>query len=223
MTELYGKAAAAPMVNPSAIGRLLQEVSWEGGANLRRYRDGGCGRENVLTAEVLQALDFLPRDAFLGGILRAAHGADAARGIAVAEIESAAVSILDEVQLNPSATDRGKQLVVQPDALIRSANAYALVELKGLRANMFGQRSWPRSTSLRREKPGVGHRWSCWSCAMARHCRSRNTVGSAWPRRSCSSSTMYWPVRSTTTSTMPTWSRASPRCLRGSPGPRSVT
>lgn len=140
MTELYGKAAAAPIVNASAIGRLLQEVSWEGGANLRRYRDGGCGRENVLTAEVLQALDFLPRDAFLGGILRASHGADAARGKAAAEIESAAVSILDEVQLNPSAPGRAEQLVVQPDALIRSANAYTLVELKGLRANMFGQR-----------------------------------------------------------------------------------
>ena len=54
----------------SAIDRLLDELSWEG--NARKYRGGGRGLENVLTAEVFQALDFLPRDAFLGAVLRGA-------------------------------------------------------------------------------------------------------------------------------------------------------
>ncbi|MBA3250407.1 MAG: hypothetical protein H0T66_08930 [Geodermatophilaceae bacterium] len=139
----------------------------------------------MLTAEVLQALDFLPRDAFLGGVLRAAHGADAARRRAAEEIESAAVSILDEVRLNPSATARGKQLVVQPDALIRSANAYTLVELKGLRANSFGPRQLAKQyvTAVReaegrspaRRRPG-------------RRCRPRPRLrrdGRAHPRGVC--------------------------------------
>ncbi|MGI8702227.1 MAG: hypothetical protein ACR2JU_13670 [Nocardioidaceae bacterium] len=122
------------------IGRLLQEVSWSSGAGLRRYRDGGCGLENVPTSEVIQALDFLPRELFLGAVLGAAHGATTARGVAIREIEAAEVSILDETQLNPRATDRGKQLIVQPDCLIRSAGSYTLVEVKGLRANSFGER-----------------------------------------------------------------------------------
>jgi hypothetical protein len=42
--------------NASVLGRLLEEISWEG-ASVRRYRDGGRGHENVLTAEVLTALD----------------------------------------------------------------------------------------------------------------------------------------------------------------------
>ena len=51
----------------SAVRRLLDELSWEG--NARRYRDGGLGLENVVTTEVFQALDFLPRQAFLGRVL----------------------------------------------------------------------------------------------------------------------------------------------------------
>ena len=57
-------------VSPSITGRLLEEISWEG--NARRYRRGGQGRENVLTAEVFQILDFLPRDRFLGEVIRSA-------------------------------------------------------------------------------------------------------------------------------------------------------
>ena len=46
------------------VGRLLQEISWERAIS---YRAGGKGRENVLTAEVLMALDFLPRTHFFRG------------------------------------------------------------------------------------------------------------------------------------------------------------
>lgn len=58
-------AARAP---DSTLGRLLQELSWVG-SNIRAYRNGGLGFENVLTAEVLTVLDYLPRR----GLPRSCH------------------------------------------------------------------------------------------------------------------------------------------------------
>jgi hypothetical protein len=72
----------------SVLGRLLDEISWEG-RSVRGYRGGGRGRENVLTAEVMTALDFLPRASFLGAVLDNAQGADAARAVLASEIEEA--------------------------------------------------------------------------------------------------------------------------------------
>jgi hypothetical protein len=51
-------------VRDSVLGRLLMELSWVG-CNIRDVRDGGLGLENVLTAEALTPLDFLPRTDFL--------------------------------------------------------------------------------------------------------------------------------------------------------------
>lgn len=53
---------------PTLIGRLLHEISWEG--NARPYREGGRGRENVLTAEVFLVLDFLPAQLFSVGFFK---------------------------------------------------------------------------------------------------------------------------------------------------------
>jgi hypothetical protein len=75
----------------SAIGRLLQEVSFE---DARSYHDGGTGRENVLTVEVFQALDFLPREGFLGSVTGAAHGANRARERLIEDIENTTVEVL---------------------------------------------------------------------------------------------------------------------------------
>ncbi len=61
--------------NTSIIGRLLEEISWEG--NAAPYRRGGRGRENVLTAEVMASLDLLPRTHFLAEVLLAGHSAHA--------------------------------------------------------------------------------------------------------------------------------------------------
>jgi len=99
-----------PLKNSSVIGRLLEDISWEG-QNVRAYRKGGRGRENVLTAEVLWPLSCLPRDAFLAEVLRHAHGAEANRLSAAAEAEEADVMLLpDEIELGP------ERVVVQPDA-----------------------------------------------------------------------------------------------------------
>jgi len=58
-------AAISPNRANSAIGSLLDEITWEG--NARVYRGGGSGRENVLTTEVFWGRGLLPRRQFLAG------------------------------------------------------------------------------------------------------------------------------------------------------------
>ena len=124
--------------NASIIGRLLEEISWEG-SRVRLYRRGGLGMENVLTTEVMLPLSFLPRTRFLGEVLRSAHGADAALTEIAAEIEEAEVLVLPpELNLQPAGT------VVQPDAVIRTAGGYVLMEAKRVRAASFGPQQLAR-------------------------------------------------------------------------------
>lgn len=54
--------------NSRVIGQLLQHISWVGNT-VKAYRNGGQGFEDVLTAEVFLALDFLPRQSFLGAVI----------------------------------------------------------------------------------------------------------------------------------------------------------
>ena len=120
--------------NTTIIGRLLEEISWEG-SRVRLYRRGGRGMENVLTAEVLLPLSFLPRTHFLAEVLLAAHGAHGAktalRRIA-AQIEDSELSVLPhELKLQPAGT------VVQPDALLDTLGGYVLVEAKRIRRASF--------------------------------------------------------------------------------------
>lgn len=114
----------------SAVRALLDEISWEG--NARKYRGGGAGLENVLTTEVFQALDLLPRDDFLGRVLRAAGGADRAREHAAASVERAVVSVLPGESEHPELGLR-----VQPDVVIESGDSWVLVEAKRVRRSRF--------------------------------------------------------------------------------------
>ena len=78
----------------SALCSLSNEISWEG--NARKYRHGGPGLENVLTVEVFQALDFLPRTEFLGRIIQSADGGTPATLKTLAEqVEDLTVSLAD--------------------------------------------------------------------------------------------------------------------------------
>lgn len=117
----------------SMVGKLLEEISWERAKN---YRAGGKGRENVLTAEVLMGLDFLPREEFLGHIFRSAHGADETRSILAAEVEDLQMQFLPgDFQLR---CGNGKRhLTVQPDAIFETPNTYTLVEAKRIRYGSF--------------------------------------------------------------------------------------
>lgn len=124
--------------NSSVIGRLLEEISWDG-RNVRAYRDGGRGRENVLTAEVLWPLSCLPRGAFLAEVLCQAHGAADSRLRAAAEVEQAMVTLLpDQIELGPEA------IAVQPDATMTSPGTYVMVEAKRIRRSSFQAHQLPR-------------------------------------------------------------------------------
>jgi hypothetical protein len=126
----------------STIRRLLDEVSWEGNAS--RYRGGGLGRENVLTAEVIQALDFLPRDAFLGQqALRNARGADLARDHAASDVENLLVDVLPGDLELPAC-----QIRAQPDALLSSDHSYVFVEAKRIRTAAFQEEQLARELLL---------------------------------------------------------------------------
>jgi hypothetical protein len=119
-------------VSPSLLGRLLEEISWEG--NARHYREGGRGRENVLTAEVFQALDFLPRAAFLGRILESLLGGalDAVKVLSK-EVEQLTFSFLPgDIFL-----DKTTEFCVQPDVVIESPSVYCLVEAKRIKPGAF--------------------------------------------------------------------------------------
>lgn len=117
----------------SIVGKLLQEISWE---KARDYRKGGQGRENVLTAEVLVGLDFLPRTEFLGGVLRSAHGASEARAKVAAEAEELRLHFLPGDLRLGSGNCKG-QLFVQPDAVFETPSTYTLVEAKRIRSGSF--------------------------------------------------------------------------------------
>lgn len=124
---------------PSAIARLLEELSWGGKLGADRLRGGGRYLENVLTAEVLQALDFLPRTAFLAQIFRAASGSDRAREAHAVVAEVATVTVLPGpmacAALDPASLTG---IEIQPDSIIASPTTYALVEAKRNGSGTFG-------------------------------------------------------------------------------------
>lgn len=123
--------------NSSVLGRLLQELSWAG-AKIRDYRNGGKGYENVLTAEALQGLEFLPRRDFLGAIIAKAAGAPVARERLISEVEDAALTLLPGDQyLCRGQDNHASQLVVQPDALIQSPSTYVVLEAKRILSSSF--------------------------------------------------------------------------------------
>ena len=116
--------------NESPIGRLLEELSWEG--NARKYRAGGRGVENVLVTEVFAALDLLPRATFLGEILSAGHGAESARQAVWSEIEQV---VIDVLPYGPDLAAGGPN--IQPDLMFHAPSATVLVEAKRIRAGAF--------------------------------------------------------------------------------------
>lgn len=116
----------------SIVGKLLEEISWE---KAKDYRAGGQGRENVLTAEVLVGLDFLPRTHFLGAVIQAAQGADDARKKLSSEAEELQMHFLPG-DYSPGSGHKAK-LVVQPDAIFETPSTYTLVEAKRIRYGSF--------------------------------------------------------------------------------------
>lgn len=124
-----------PASQLSVFGSLLKELSWSG-ASIRGVREGGRHLENVLTAEVFQALDFLPRTHFLGEVLRRASGAQHRLSEVIADIETAKMKLLPGGHsLQP--TKNAKRVEVQPDVCIRAGGCLLWVEAKRVKGGSF--------------------------------------------------------------------------------------
>ena len=131
------------MTIPSIIGRLLEELSWSG-RQIISYRGGGRGFENVLSTEVLQALHFLPRSAFLVAVVSAFHdGSPATRTAFAAEAEEAEFLVLPGGGMYLQAENIPK-VEVQPDAIITTQSVYCVVEAKRIRSSSFQPRQLAR-------------------------------------------------------------------------------
>jgi hypothetical protein len=131
------------MTIPSIIGRLLEELSWTG-KQIVSYRGGGRGFENVLSTEVLQALYFLPRSAFLARVVRAFRGGSPATHTEFqAEAEQADFVVLPGGGMYLHG-DNIPKVEVQPDAIITTPSVYCLVEAKRIRSSSFQRRQLAR-------------------------------------------------------------------------------
>lgn len=120
---------------PTPLTSLLDEISYEG--NAKKYRGGGRGSENALTAEVFDALALLPRGLFLGEVIRAAQGADRAREQLMSSIEGAEVHVLPGDLTPADESGMPAPWRLQPDAIISSDSAYCLVEAKRIGGGSF--------------------------------------------------------------------------------------
>lgn len=123
--------------NSKVIGQLLQHISWVG-HTVKEYRNGGQGFEDVLTAEVFLALDFLPRQSFWGAVIEASVGADKVRTLLQQEIEQADFTLYPgNFYLCPSGRPHQKELAVQPDGVIKTPSCFGLVEAKRIKRSSF--------------------------------------------------------------------------------------
>ena len=129
----------------SALANLLKEISWEGKRTLL-YRDGGRGLENVLTVEVFQALDFLPRKEFLARVFRSAVGGSPDTLQTLAEdIEKLSVRLLPgNVDLAEGPPNGKEVLHVQPDGILESSRVYCMLEAKRIKRGAFNREQLAR-------------------------------------------------------------------------------
>lgn len=123
------------------IGRLLSEVSWAG-RTIKDYREGGAGYENVLTAEVFQLLDFLPRTEFLMEVLKSVHMQNEYKySISSTEVEAMNLDILPgNYYLKKEYTSHQTGMPVQPDGLLESNKKYIMLEAKRIKRSSFQKR-----------------------------------------------------------------------------------
>lgn len=133
----------------SPLTRVLSGVSWEGRKVNSKYRDGGRGIEEVLTAEVFQALEFLPRYPFIEEVAKhiTRLGEDQSPFIKLDELESAKfeVSPGGGLSLRPSAETHQQRIEVQFDALITTNRSNIYVEAKRIGRSSFQEEQLART------------------------------------------------------------------------------
>ncbi|QOR36153.1 hypothetical protein IMX26_04895 [Clostridium sp. 'deep sea'] len=123
--------------NGSAIGRLVDELSWANNG-MRDFGGGGFGYDNVLTTEVLQALDYLPRENYLGKIFCSAHGNELTKKSLCKDAEQLNLTILPgNYYLKPNPKTHEEGFAVQPDAILESNKHFIIVEAKRPKRGSF--------------------------------------------------------------------------------------
>lgn len=108
------------------------EISWGKAAT---FREGGQRMENVLTTEVFQALDFLPRASFLASVLRAAHVDEPVVVEKIGNCEDATIYVLPGDL--PVDASFAKPRKIQPDVIIETSTAFIVVESKRIGSSSF--------------------------------------------------------------------------------------
>ena len=117
----------------TAIGRLIEVISWHG-KSIKHFRNQGSGMEDVLTTEVMQALDLLPRSHFLAPVLEACEGlATDARAHLADEAEALRIEAhADRFHLNPSDDQHQSAIAVDPDVVLETPEVLGFIEAKRL-------------------------------------------------------------------------------------------
>ena len=120
----------------TAIGRLMEVISWHG-KSIRHFRGHGTGIEDVLTTEVIQALDFLPRNHFLAPVIEACEGSALdARDRLADEAEALRVEAhADRYYLKPSLENHQSAIGVDPDVVFETPDVLAFIEAKRIAAS----------------------------------------------------------------------------------------
>ena len=133
----------------SPLTRVLSGVSWEGRKVNTKYRDGGRGVEEVLTAEVFQALEFLPRHPFIEEVAKKIIrlGEEKEPFIEPDYIETVTfeVSPGGGLSLRPSGKTHQERVEVQFDALITTSRCDIYVEAKRLGRSSFQEEQLART------------------------------------------------------------------------------
>lgn len=142
----------------SAFRALVHGMSWEGKSVNKKYRNGGRGVEEVLTAEVFQALEFLPRVPFASEVLNSVTRLnDRADFVDPGEVSSAEflLSPFGSYCLRPSAPTHQLRLDVQFDALIRTNASAIFVEAKRIKASSFRPEQPARTLLIALRESGI--------------------------------------------------------------------
>lgn len=101
----------------------------------------------MLTTEVFNLLDLLPRSYFLAGVLSAAHDANQHRSKVTRESEQVGLVVLpgDVSALRPDGSRSAWS--VQPDVVLESEASVVWVEVKRIRASSFQEHQLARTLS----------------------------------------------------------------------------
>jgi len=142
---------------PSIITKMLSDISWEGKLVTTKYRNGGKGLEVVLTTEVLQALQYLPRLPFLCAVLSTLEcESGSSLEFSKTEIQDSDVIVFPSgrFELRPSKDNHQEKIDVQPDAMLVTPESKVLIEAKRIKSSSFQEEQLARNLIISLRESG---------------------------------------------------------------------